>query len=183
MKRLLPVLVAILLISVSGCSKKVVVIKAQPPEKEQPAVAHKAKVDIDASDNHLRQAKKLYFKGKYKQAEHDCEKAIEFNHRNWEAHYYLGLAMQKRRHYVRAVEAFAAGLEFSPDNNYVKSEIHFAIGYSWEKMGEHANAGKEYKMALSYNPGNQEARDARNRLKIEKTMKNWGKDKGQNPEG
>ncbi|UCD94454.1 MAG: tetratricopeptide repeat protein [Candidatus Zixiibacteriota bacterium] len=183
MKKLTAILLAILLLFALGCSRKVVVIKTSPPEKEQPTVAHKAKVNNEASNNHLRQAKKFYFKGKYKQTQQHCEKAIEFNHRNWEAHYYLGLAMQKRRHYARAVEMLAVGLKFSPDNNFVKSEIHFAIGYSWEKMGDHSNAGKAYKMALSYNPGNQEARDARNRLKVEKTMKNWGKDKDKRPEG
>jgi tetratricopeptide (TPR) repeat protein len=183
MKKLTVILLAILLLFVLGCSKKVVVVKTTPAEKEQPTVAHKGKVNDEASNNHLRQAKKFYFKGKYKQTQHHCEKAIDFNHRNWEAHYYLGLAMQKRRYYDRAVETLAVGLKFAPDNNFVKSEIHYAIGYSWEKMGEHSNAGKAYKMALSYNPENQEARDARNRLKVEKTIKNWGKDKDRHPEG
>ena len=119
-------------------------------------------------------SKKFYYNGKYKQARKHCEKAIKFNHSNWEAHYYLGLTMQKKREYAIAVEALGVSLKYSPENRFVRSELHLAIGYSWEKLGNAKKAGTEYSLAIQYNPENQEAIEARNRMKVDKTMKNWG---------
>nr|MBN2278455.1 hypothetical protein [candidate division Zixibacteria bacterium] len=169
-------IVMISILMAMGCSKKMVVIKTQPSGEEHAAYSHPSKSSLEASDEALREAKQLYYRDKYKQAQKQCEKAIEFNHRNWEAHYYLGLAMQKRKSYELSIEALGVGLKYSPDNKLVKSEIHLAIGNSWEKLGELGNADKEYELALEFNPDNQYARDAKNRLKVQKTMKNWGKD-------
>lgn len=168
-------LLCALLLFVVGCTKKVVVIKAPPAEKKQHVIVHSTGVNIESSNNHFKQAKKFYAKGNYKQAMKHCEKAIEFNHRNWKAHYYLGLTMQKRNQDARAIEVFGAGLKYSPDNNLIRSEIQFAIGVSWENLGKLNNAHQAYNLALVLNPDNRSAREAKKRVKIEKTLKNWRK--------
>jgi len=173
-KSLLLLLCAILLFA-AGCTKKVVVIKSERPPSNKAVIVHPSKENTVASNNHLKQAKKFYYKGKYKQAKKHSEKAIEFNHSNWEAHYYLGLSMQGRRQYATAIEVLGVSLKYSPENHMVRSELHMAIGHSWEKLGDIRKASSEYALALEYNPANQEARDARKRLKIDKTMNKWGK--------
>lgn len=181
MRPLLILVLGLLLILAGGCSKKVVVIKASPAENNQ--VVGPSKNNIKLSDSHLKQAKKHYARQKYNQTKKQCEKAIYLDHRNWEAHYYLGLAMQKKKKYALSIEAFGTGLKYCSDNGYVKSEIHLAIGISWEKLGKLENARKEYNLALKLNPDNQMARNARNRIKVEKTLKNWGKKKDISYEG
>lgn len=161
----------------AGCSKRIVVIKANPTVGSNNGPMHTSKDNIQASDNHLAQAKKFYARAKYKQSIKQCEKALQFNRRNWEAIYYLGLSMQKRKEYSISIEMLGAGLKYCPDNRFIKSEIHFAIGISWEKLEHYSNANKEYNIALEHNPGNSYARDAKNRLVVNKTMKNWRKNK------
>ncbi len=177
MRHFLCIMLCLLLPGLIGCSKKVIVVKTDPAETHKSVDSHASNDNIIASNNHLAQAKKFYVEEKYKQTLKHCEKAIQFNRRNWEAHYYLGLAMQKRKEYARSIEVLGTGLEYCPDNKFVKSEIHYAIGYNWENLGHFSNADKEYTMALEFNPKNSSARDAQNRIKMEKTIKNWGKKK------
>lgn len=176
MNKMLLFLLCVVSLIISGCSggnSGTVVIK-----HEEPAVtkADIRPVNVEASNNHLSQAKVMYVKGKYKQTIDHAEKAIAFNEKNWEAYYYLGLAMQKRRDYQISLEAFNSSLKFSPDNRFVRSEIHSARGYSWEQLGDLENANSEYMAALEFNAENANARQGTNRIKIEKTMKGWGKD-------
>lgn len=183
MKYLGSILLCILLLLAVGCSKKVVVIKASPAETGRSQTIDASKANIQASNNHLEQAKMAYARKKFKQAQKHCEKAIEFNHRNWEAHYYLGLSLQKRREYTVAIEQFGVCLKYSPKNNYLKSEIHYAIGVSWEELGDYKNAEQSYGKALAFNPENKMAQKAKNRIKIDKTMKGWGNRKKTRGEG
>lgn len=175
MKKLLMLLVCGLAFILFACSGggNTVVIKHEEPTASK---ADNRPTNVEASDNHLNQAKVMYVKGKYKQTIDHAEKALAFNERNWEAYYYLGLAMQKRRDYQPSLDVFAKGLRYSPDNRFVRSEIHFALGFSWEQMGIFDKATNEYTAALEFNPENIDARQATNRIKIEKTMKGWGKD-------
>jgi len=175
MKKLFVPFLILLLLTSFGCSKKVTVVKVSPDRDSQAQYSSPSQDNIDGSENHLRQAKRFYIDGKYNQARKQCEKAIALNHRNWEAHYYLGLAMQKKNEYTISIEALGVGLKYAPDNRYVKSEIHFAIGYSWERMGKPTKAMEEYDQALAFNPGNDTARKAKSRVKVNKTMKNWDK--------
>jgi len=161
--------ICLLLLGV-GCNKTTTVVNT-PAAGEGPEVAQ-----LKASDNHLKQAKKFYSEGKYRQAQQHCEKAINFNHRNWEAHYYLGLTSQKRDEYYSSIKVFNSGLKYAPDNKFIKSEIHLAMGISWEKLGNLDKAENEFRMALAFNPENNSARQGKNRVKIEKTIKDWGKD-------
>lgn len=182
MRKLFIFVLALLILFLLGCSKKVTVVKVAPIDYNV-RYDSPSQENVDGSDKHLQQAKRFYANGKYKQARKHCEKAIALNHRNWGAHYYLGLAMQKKREYTVSIEALGVSLKYSPDNKYVKSEIHFAIGLNWEKLGNSKRAFEEYKHALAFNPGNDSARRARNRLKVNKTMENWGKDVETNFDG
>lgn len=130
---------------------------------------------VAASDIILKRAKKLFAKQKYGKVVNFCEQAIELNHRNWGAHYYLGLAMQKKHEYVVSVQALMVGLKYSPDNKFIKSDLHYSIGLSLERMGDLDNAFEEYGLSLNFHSGNRSARKARNRVKIEKTMQDWSK--------
>jgi len=178
------IILSLLILAVTGCSKKMITIKTQPQAEKKAYEIHPDKnANIHASEVQLRQAKQFFAREKFKQAQKHCEKAIEFNHRNWEAHYYLGLTMQKRKNYEVAIEVLGVGLKYSPDNSLVKSEIHYAIGSSWAQLGEFVNANKEFELALTFNPDNQFARDAKNRIKVKKTMKNWGKNADKKHDG
>jgi tetratricopeptide (TPR) repeat protein len=183
MKTYLILLVSMALLFSLGCSKKIVVVKASPPDQNQSQTISAEKSNTKASDNHLRQAKQFYAQKRYKQARKHCEKAIDFNHRNWEAHYYLGLSLQRRKNYTISIEAFSVCLKYSPKNNFLKSEIHYAIGYNWEQMGHFNKAEREYAVALDFNPDNRTALDAKNRISIEKALKGWKKRKKSNYDG
>ena len=184
MKKALVFLIGLSLFLVLGCSRGIVVVKTQPAvERERAVVGEKPAVNIPASENHLRQAKKFLADGKYKQAQMHCEKAIEFNHSNWEAHYCLGKIMQKRKAYAPAIEILGIGLRYSPENNAIRSEIHLAIGISWENLGQFDNARREYGLAVALNPSNQPAIEGRNRIKMDKIIKDWGKKKNTRHDG
>ncbi|GEM_PF-1353689 len=184
MRQLMLLSILVMLLLAIGCSRGVVVVKTQPPATKEVVIVQPdkpGKPDIVSSENHLRQAKKFYYSGKYKQAQKHCEKAIQFNHSNWEAHYYLGLTMQGRKEYAQAVEILSVSLKYSPENHMIRSELHMAIGHNWENLGKIKNAQTEYALALEYNPDNQEAIEARNRITVDKTMDNWGKKKNMRP--
>jgi len=160
----------ILLVS-AGCSHRVLVVKTAPPESNRNRPVKYTNEDIEISTRHLVKAKEYYHKGHLKQAQHHCELAIKFNHANWEAHYYLGLTMQKKREYAQSIEALKIGLKLGPDDKYVKSDIHFYLALSFEGMGQSERALAEFNQALVFNSGNQMAREGMNRLKDKKTTK------------
>jgi tetratricopeptide (TPR) repeat protein len=163
---------------IAGCGKEAVVINQ--PDEENPGVF---KDNTTASNHHLQQAKMFYARDKYKQALQHCEKAIEFDKHNWEAYFYMGMSMQKRKEYARSIEILNDGLKYSPDNKLVKAELHCAIGYSWENLGRYDEARRQYNLALDYNPNSEQARKGKNRIKVEKTMEDWSKDKEIKHEG
>ncbi len=175
--------IALLILFTAGCGSNVVLVNTQPAPESKKVAPRPDESNVTASTEHLKQAKMFYARDKYKQALQHCEKAIEFDHSNWEAHLYLGLIMQQRHDYSGAIEALNNSLKFSPDNRLVKSDMHAAIGYCWENLGNFEKANREYDKSLSFNPGNQNAREGQNRIKVEKTLKNWGKDKNIRHEG
>jgi tetratricopeptide (TPR) repeat protein len=133
--------------------------------------------NMAASEEFLKLAKRAYADENYGMTINNCENAIDLNHRNWSAHYYLGLAMQKKREYAVSIEAFMVSLKFSPDSKYIKSDLHYSIGLSFERQGDLDKAHQEYVTALNFNSENSSAKTARNRVKIEKTMQNWSRDR------
>jgi len=166
-----------------GCGKETTVVQPGPEQNNYPQIAGAAADNQIASNQHLQQAKMFYARDKYKQAMQHCDKAIEFDNRNWEAYYYLGLVMQKHKDYAQSIETLSDGLKFAPDNKMVKAEIHCALGYSWESLGRYEEAGTQYNLALSLNPLNEPARKGKNRIEVEKTLKGWGRNKDIDYEG
>ncbi len=183
MRQFLLIFLALTIIFSIGCSKKLVVIKTNSENPSTRQGIGTSQADLEKSDKFLIKAKREFYKGNYKNSLKFCEKAIDANHRNWEAYYYLGLSMQKRRKYELAINTFGTGLKYAPNDNLIKSEMHLAIGQSWENLGHLDNAKKEYELALTLNPDNSYARDARNRIKVHKTMKDWGKKKNKHHDG
>jgi tetratricopeptide (TPR) repeat protein len=184
MNKFFPFLILIsLILIIGGCGGGTINVKESPAVENHKTPGKPTQGNITAATEQLKEAKMFYARDKYKQALQHCEKAIEFDNRNWEAYYYLGLCMQKRRDFAEAAAALKRGLQFSPDNRLVKSEMHAAIGYCWENLKQFEDARKEYDISLSYNPANQAAREGQNRIKVQKTMKNWGKDKDIEHEG
>ncbi len=166
-----------------GCGKEIVIINPGSENSGQVSASRPEVDNATASSQHLQQAKMFYARDKFKQAMQHCEKAIEFDNRNWEAYYYMGLIMQNRKEYAQSIETFSDGLKFAPDSKLVKAELHCALGYSWENLGKFEEARTQYNLALSLNPQNESARKGKNRIEVEKTLKNWGKDKKINYEG
>jgi len=176
-RKLFLILIPVVLLIALGCSKEVVVVQTGAETTPSTVVMRNPETNFNASIEHLRQAKIFYARDKYKQALQHCEKAVSFDSRNWEAYYYMGLCMQKRKDFARAVETIRTGLKYVPENKLVKAEMHFALGYCFENMGRLDEARSEYETSLTYNPNNDSARKGSNRVKVEKTLKNWGKDK------
>jgi tetratricopeptide (TPR) repeat protein len=182
-RKLFLILIPVMLLSALGCSRGVVVVQTGTEVTPATIKMRNPETNFNASIEHLRQAKIFYARDKYKQALQHCEKAVSFDSRNWEAYYYMGLCMQKRKDFARALETFRTGLRYVPDNRLVKAEMHFALGYCFENMGRLEEARSEYETSLTYNPNNDSARKGSNRVKVEKTLKKWGKEKDIRHEG
>jgi len=177
MRLLTAVLIGLLIMTAFGCSHKVTIIKTNRPEEKLELRTIPPGEKARQSDIFLAKAKKFYLKGKYKQTLSFCEKAIKFNHDNWEAHYYMGLAMQRKRLYAQSIEALKIGLRLGPESRFFKSEMHCNLAINYEKMGMAERARSEYQLALTLDSANQNARKGLNRIKVNKTMKNWKKEK------
>lgn len=172
MRFLISFFIGLLAISSMGCGGRMVIVKNTTPANKIERRVVVTEQNIKQSNLHLAKAKSFYFKGKYQQAQMHCEKAIQFNHANWEAHYYLGLTMQKRREYAASIEALKISLKLGPDNKLIKSEMHFNLAIGFEKMDMIDRAQAEYSQSLAFNSGNQMAKAGLNRLKVKKTKKN-----------
>ena len=180
MRLLVVLLVSLFILANSGCSHRVVIVKTNTSEKKLDSRAIEKKNNKKQSDVFLAKARKFYNKGKYKQALKFCEKALEFNQNNWEAHYYIGLATQRNRQYAQSIEALKIGLRLGPENRMVQSEIHCSLAINYEKMGMAERAHSEFQMALNLNSANQDARKGLSRIKVKKTLHGWQKEKRRN---
>ncbi len=180
MRYLIVLLVSLFILAASGCSHRMVIIKTSTSEKKLDSRAIEKKNNKNQSDIFLAKAREFYNKGKYKQALKFCEKALEFNQNNWEAHYYIGLATQRNRQYAQSIEALKIGLRLGPDNRMIQSEIHYSLAINFEKMGMPERARSEYQTALNLNSANQDARKGLSRIKVKKTLDGWQKEKRKN---
>jgi len=182
MKLLSIVLLMLATISLAGCGGGNSNIKYSA-ESYYSNTTKPTNENVAASKEFLKLAKRAYADENYGTTIKNCEHAIDLNHRNWSAHYYIGLAMQKQREYTVSIQAFEVGLKFSPKNKYVKSDLHYSIGLSFERLGNLDKAHKEYVLALDFNSENSSAKSARNRVKIEQTMENWSRSREINHDG
>jgi len=169
--RIAAVLIA-LMILITGCATRTVVIKANPAE-EAPQTVQKTKVVV--SDNHLEQGKHLYFKGKYAQATKHFIRSIANNRENWEAYYYLGLTQQKTKHYDRAIGSLNNSLKFAPQERVTRAKIFYALGVSWEEEGYLQKANEKYKQAIQLDPGYSQAKVATERVRTKTLQAEKGK--------
>ncbi|MEE9442304.1 MAG: tetratricopeptide repeat protein [candidate division Zixibacteria bacterium] len=174
MKRLCVILAVLFFII--GCQSKTVVIKSRPVETEQGTIKRGQKI---SSDNHLIQGKKFYTAGKYKQASKHFIRAISKNKDNWEAHYYLGLTLQKQGRFDQAIGSFKYSQKYAPKDNLIRSRICYSLALSWENEGYFARAGELYTQVLSLNPKHAKAKAGIERTKLKSAKAN--KKKKKNP--
>lgn len=158
-----------------GCNN-VTVIRSRPAMETKKHIKPSKKI---VSNNHSEQGKKLFFKGKHKQAAKHFVRAISNNPNNWEAHYYLGLCQQKAGHHNRAIVSFEKGLNHAPPNKRVIAEIMFCSGYSLEQIGQYRKAEKKYSLSLKTDPSYIDSRKGikRTKAKLTKAEAKQKKDK------
>jgi tetratricopeptide (TPR) repeat protein len=159
-------LIAIFVIA-AGCTVKKVAVETHPTENSAQTI-QQSKVIV--SNNHLEQGKKLYYKGKYKQAIKHFVRSIANNRENWEAYYYHGLAQQKLNRYDRSIGSFNYSVRYAPPDRVIIAKINLALGESWEEEGYLDLATEKYTQAVRLNPKLDSAKVGLERIKI-KTMK------------
>ena len=162
-------LMAIMVFTV-GCSTKTTIIKTSPIDEAPESFKQSQTI---ASDNHLDEAKKLYFAGKYEQAIKHLVRSIASNSENWETYYYLGLVQQKKERFDQAIGSFNNSLKYAPADNRTKAKITFSLAFSWEQEGYLDKAREKYLQAMNLDPDLQSAQAAIDRVKAktEKTDK------------
>ncbi len=169
MNRFLLLLIACFI--VVGCQSKTVVIKTQP---ETP----KYKIKHVSSDKHLIQGKKFFNNGKYKLAARNFMRAIATDSHNWEAHYYLGLTLQKQGRYDQAIGSFNTSLRHAPKNNKIRARVNYSLGVSWEHERYFGRATELYVKVLKLNPKHSGAKAGKARVMLKATKE---KKKKKNP--
>ncbi|MFH1700567.1 MAG: tetratricopeptide repeat protein [Candidatus Zixiibacteriota bacterium] len=167
MKRLCAIMAVLFFII--GCQSKTVVIKSRPVETGQETIN---KGQATSSDNHLIHGIKFYTAGKYKQAAKHFIRAISGNKENWEAHYYMGLTLQKQGRFDRAIGSFKYAQKYAPQDNLVLSRINYSLALSWENEGYFARAGELYTQAAKLNPKDTKARAGIERTKLKSANSN-----------
>lgn len=157
MRSLLLLLVAALFIA--GCTSTTV-IKTRPVSNGGQSVVKMNK----PAENHTEQGKRMYFKGKYKQAVKHLSRAIAKNQDQWEAHFYLGLCQQKIKRYDRSIGSFNNSLKYCPPDREIIAQLNFYLGKSWEEEGYLAKARDKYILVLKVSPQYAPAKVGLNRI-------------------
>lgn len=144
-----------------SCSSRHVVMvkKSSPPAR---AKNYGQKV---ASGNHVESEKKFFYKGKFRKALQEFNKAIDKDPNNYEAFYYRGLAFQKIGDFKKSIPSFEMAIELNKGDKLWVSEIRVFLGQSYESLGRFEKAKTEYQFALSIDPGNKKALEGYGRVK------------------
>lgn len=150
-----------------GCSTKTTTIKTHPTDDASSIMKNS---NIISSNQHLKQGKHLYLKGKYNQATKHLTRSISGQSENWEAHYYLGLCQQKSERFDRSIGSLSKSLKYCPVGHRLRGNIYYALGISWENEDYLHKAGEKYREAHRLNPDLVEAKAAIKRIEI-KTAK------------
>lgn len=155
MKRLSILLVSLFaLAALSGCaSRKVVIIQTEKPGPP----AAKNKGQAIASQKHVDNGLKQLNKGHYKQAADQFRLAVDKDPSNWEAHYYLGLTLQRWKRYRESTDYFILAIDLNPRDKVWVSKVRLHLGITLEYQGRYRDAEREYQLAMSLNPRNKEA--------------------------
>lgn len=118
--------------------------ECNPEQEMRQALADRAGYSMA----HLEQGDKFYARGRYDEAQHCYERAVEQDPNNAAAHYGLGLVWMKRAKFDRAAECFAHAVEVNRRfiNGYV------ALGMAHYCRGDFARARVHWETALQFEP-------------------------------
>ena len=129
MKKLMFLLSAILLMSLTGC--------------ENPA----------KSRLYTEEGSKLLLRySNYEEAEETLTKAIKYDKHNFEAYYYRGCAKVNAKKYNEAIADFEKAVELKPDY----ADAYFNLGRTYYLLNKEDKACENYKLADKYGRPNLE---------------------------
>ena len=129
MKKLMFLLSAVLLMSLSGC--------------ENPA----------KSRLYTEEGSKLLLRySNYEEAEETLTKAIKYDKHNFEAYYYRGCAKVNAKKYNEAIADFEKAVELKPDY----ADAYFNLGRTYYLLNKEDKACENYKLADKYGRPNLE---------------------------
>jgi tetratricopeptide (TPR) repeat protein len=115
------------------------------PDKEiKQAVADRA----GYADTHRELGDNFYARGRYEEAQHCYERAVEQDENNAAAQYGLGRVYMKLANYDRARECFARAIE--TDRRFVNGYI--ALGLTHYCQGQFDKARDQWETALKFDP-------------------------------
>ena len=129
MKKLMFLLSAVLLMSLTGC--------------ENPA-----KSRLYTEDG----SKLLLRYSNYEEAEETLTKAIKYDKHNFEAYYYRGCAKVNAKKYNEAIADFEKAVELKPDY----ADAYFNLGRTYYLLNKEDKACENYKLADKYGRPNLE---------------------------
>jgi len=129
MKKLMFLLSAVLLMSLTGC--------------ENPA----------KSRLYTEEGSKLLLRySNYEEAEETLTKAIKYDKHNFEAYYYRGCAKVNAKKYNEAITDFEKAVELKPDY----ADAYFNLGRTYYLLNKEDKACENYKLAEKYGRPNLE---------------------------
>ena len=129
MKKLMFLLSAVLLMSLTGC--------------ENPA----------KSRLYTEEGSKLLLRySNYEEAEETLTKAIKYDKHNFEAYYYRGCAKVNAKKYNEAIADFEKAVELKPDY----ADAYFNLGRTYYLLNKEEKACENYKLADKYGRPNLE---------------------------
>jgi len=129
MKKLMFLLSAVLLMSLTGC--------------ENPA----------KSRLYTEEGSKLLLRySNYEEAEETLTKAIKYDKHNFEAYYYRGCAKVNAKKYNEAITDFEKAVELKPDY----ADAYFNLGRTYYLLNKEDKACENYKLADKYGRPNLE---------------------------
>ena len=129
MKKLMFLLSAVLLMSLTGC--------------ENPA----------KSRLYTEEGSKLLLRySNYEEAEETLTKAIKYDKHNFEAYYYRGCAKVNAKKYNEAIADFEKAVELKPDY----ADAYFNLGRTYYLLNKEDKACENYKLADKYGRPNLE---------------------------
>ena len=152
MLKLLPVLLSLAIIT--GCTQRMTVVKARQDKLDSHISDSKNQPNMSdrAYDSYLSDGLILFRQGNFEGARRMFEQAINANITGWQAHYYLGLALNKKQEHSLAQNSFNSSLTYAPNDKRTRSRIYLAMAESWEKQGKLGQAKLNYITALNLFP-------------------------------
>lgn len=164
MTRFLPILLSLAVST--GCTQRITVVKAGLENREIQTSNRTSQPNSSdpTYDSCLSDGLILFRQGDYEGARRLFEHAININATGWQAHYYLGLTLNKEGKHSLARASFQASLAFAPNDKRTRSLIYIAMAEGWEKQGNLGQAKLNYITALNLCPESSSAVDGLERV-------------------